>query len=307
MGLGRAAAMRCRTGGTPLVYRCNGKSSYSSPSSKSYLSTIGSRLYSYINTQCNGLKKLVTKTFSSKSKQINNAQIELSENAENLEAKRLEAQRLEAQRLEAQRLEAQRLEAQRLEAQRLEAQRLADIDYKAKQAEREESLAKWLRDIEDRETQRKEDERLKAIEVEKKRIDSNPFYLVRSTTDGEFDNWVNGFFMNLEGGKILYFVFSGDKIKELDISRDDDLNFRNVGVAGYIKTTGEKLEIISKTEHFYFLKGNQSPYKKHNHLIVATYEDKTEFYIDNDYYFGKSTWVAPDPPQNNYYGIACHG
>jgi hypothetical protein len=202
--------------------------------------------------------------------------------------------------LEAQERERQaKIEAQAKAEAKAEVQRLADIEYD----ERLKRYAIWQRELNDLEEQRKEVERLKAIEVEKKRQECNPFYLVRSTTDGEFDDWVNCFSMNLEGDKRLYFVFSGNEIKELDLLYDENLNLRTVEVAGHIKTTGEKLEIISKTDYFYFLKGNKSPYKKHNHLIVATYEFFTEFYIDHRFYFGQSTFV--DPQRNNY-ARDCH-
>ena len=116
--------------------------------------------------------------------------------------------------------------------------------------------------------------------------------------------------MELEGGKKLYFVFSGNQIKDLDLSSDDIISLSVVGVAGYIKTTGEKLEIIRKNEEFYFLQGNKSPYKKEDHLIVATYEFFTEFYIDHLHPFGQSTWVAPVRQPNyvnqNYFAEACH-
>lgn len=110
---GNAAAMRCRGGGITVADRCNRSSSRSSSqsslqSSNDSSSTIGRRLYRYIHTKYNGLKQLVKKTFSSsKSKQINNAQIELSENTENLEVESLEAQRL-ATEAETKRVEAHR-------------------------------------------------------------------------------------------------------------------------------------------------------------------------------------------------------
>lgn len=110
---GNAAAMRCRGGGITVADRCNRSSSRSSSqsslqSSNDSSSTIGRRLYRYIHTKYNGLKQLVKKTFSSsKSKQINNAQIELSENTENLEVESLEVQRL-ATEADTKRVEAHR-------------------------------------------------------------------------------------------------------------------------------------------------------------------------------------------------------